>query len=101
MFNKFKSTLRQKSDPAPLPSAAESSSDNKGEKESKSARRERALKEREAQVRGAQSKVEEDIGRSRRTLGKEEAEREFGTVLTDAIRDPLVRHSRFASGTLA
>ncbi|KAF8595141.1 hypothetical protein BDV93DRAFT_611572, partial [Ceratobasidium sp. AG-I] len=90
MFNKFKSTFQRKSHSPPPATNTEPLHETKNEKESKSARRERALKEREAQVRGAQSKVEKDIGRSRRTLGKEEAEREFGTVLTDAIRDPLV-----------
>lgn len=89
LFNKFKTTVEQKLDPEPT---IEQEPGNKGEKEkeSKAARRERALKEREAQVRAAQSNVERDIERSRGKLGREEAELEFGTVLTDAIRDPLV-----------
>ncbi|KAB5591583.1 Transcription elongation regulator 1 [Ceratobasidium theobromae] len=89
LFNKFKTTVEQKLDPEPT---IEQEPGNKGEKEkeSKAARRERALKEREAQVRAAQSNVERDIGRSRGKLGREEAELEFGTVLTDAIRDPLM-----------
>ncbi|KAJ1306464.1 hypothetical protein OPQ81_007467 [Rhizoctonia solani] len=89
LFNKFKSSLER--EPVPEAESSETNDANKGEKEkeSKTARRERALKEREAQVRAVQSNVERDIGRSRGKLGREEAELEFGTVLTDAIRDPL------------
>ncbi|KAG8738178.1 hypothetical protein FRC10_007171, partial [Ceratobasidium sp. 414] len=90
LFNKFKASLEQKLAPAPTSRERGSEHKTENEKESKSARRERALKERESQVRAAQSQVEQDIGRSRGKLGREEAEREFGTVLTDAIRDPLV-----------
>jgi hypothetical protein len=89
LFNKFKSTIEQKAEPEPE-APEESAGKGEKEKESKAARRERALKEREAQVRAVQNTVERDIGRSRGKLGREEAELEFGTVLTDAIRDPLV-----------
>ncbi|KAH7326818.1 hypothetical protein B0J17DRAFT_741198 [Rhizoctonia solani] len=89
LFNKFKSSLERES--VPEVESSETNAETKGEKEkeSKAARRERALKEREAQVREVQSNVERDIGRSRGKLGREEADLEFGTVLTDAIRDPL------------
>ncbi|QRW02452.1 transcription elongation regulator 1 [Ceratobasidium sp. AG-Ba] len=90
LFNKFKSTLSHTSAPVTTPDQADKTDKTGTEKESKSARRERALKERESQVRAAQTQVERDIGQSKGRLGKEEAEREFGTVLTDAIRDPLV-----------
>jgi hypothetical protein len=90
LFNKFMSTLEQKSSPALAPDDPADKNPTPTEKESKSARRERALKERETQVRVAKNHVERDIGRSRGKLGREEAEREFSTVLTDAVRDPLV-----------
>ncbi|KAG9093775.1 hypothetical protein FRC06_011378 [Ceratobasidium sp. 370] len=91
LFNKFKSTtLEQISTYAPTSKESEPENQTENEKESKSSRRERALKERESQVRAVQSRVEQDIGRSRGKLGREEAEREFGTMLTDAIRDPLL-----------
>ncbi|KAG9125486.1 hypothetical protein FRC07_007417 [Ceratobasidium sp. 392] len=90
LFDKFKPTLDQK--PLSTSKTGEPGPDSKieTEKESKSARRERALKGRESQVRAAQTQVERDIGRSKGKLGREEAERDFGTVLTDAIRDPLI-----------
>ncbi|KEP47419.1 WW domain protein [Rhizoctonia solani 123E] len=89
LFNKFKSSVEQ--DPMPQPESSVVNSEDKSEKEkeSKAVRRERALKEREAQVRVVQSNVERDIDRSRGKLGREEAELEYGTVLTDAVRDPL------------
>ncbi|KAG8792255.1 hypothetical protein FRC12_006638 [Ceratobasidium sp. 428] len=90
LFNKFKSTLEQKSGFASPFKEPGSDTKPEAEKESKSARRERALKERESQVRAAQSHVRQDINQSKGKLGREEAEREFGTVLTDAIRDPLI-----------
>ncbi|KAF8739019.1 FF domain, partial [Rhizoctonia solani] len=88
LFNKFKSSAKYESSKS---EPAEANPESKGEKEreSKAARRERALKEREAQVRAVQSNVERDINQSRGKLGREEAELELGTVLTDAIRDPL------------
>ncbi|KAF9247032.1 Hsp90 protein-domain-containing protein [Melanogaster broomeanus] len=48
----------------------------------------RALKEREEKVRAQRGRTEAEIGRSRQGLSKEEGEREFCTLLTDAIRDP-------------
>ncbi|KAI6119360.1 Hsp90 protein-domain-containing protein [Pisolithus croceorrhizus] len=51
-------------------------------------RKQRALKEREEKVRVERGRVEAEIGRSRVDLNKEESEREFRTLLTDAIRDP-------------
>lgn len=93
LFNKFKDTFSQKSALATDSNDHNEPEQAETEKRSKSAKRERALKERESQVRAAHSQVEREIGRSRGRLGREEAEREFGTVLTDAIRDPLVSHS--------
>ncbi|CAE6499679.1 unnamed protein product [Rhizoctonia solani] len=88
LFNKFKSTVERVSISETEGPGADTGNKVEKEKESKTARRERALKEREAQVRVVQSNVERDIGRSRGKLGREEAELEFGTVLTDAVRDP-------------
>lgn len=51
-------------------------------------RKQRAIKEREEKVRVERGRVEAEIGRSRVDLNKEEGEREFRTLLTDAIRDP-------------
>ncbi|KAH0839764.1 Hsp90 protein-domain-containing protein [Lanmaoa asiatica] len=50
--------------------------------------KERALKEREEQVRAQRGRTEAEIGRSRLGLTKEEGERIFRMLLTDAIRDP-------------
>lgn len=38
--------------------------------------------------------------RARGNLGKEEAEREFGQLLVDAVRDPQVRFSLFSPSPL-
>ncbi|KAN0097613.1 Hsp90 domain containing protein [Tylopilus felleus] len=51
-------------------------------------KRQRALKEREERVRVQRGRTEAEIGRSRSGLTKEEGERVFRTLLTDAIRDP-------------
>ncbi|KAF8138301.1 Hsp90 protein-domain-containing protein [Boletus edulis] len=51
-------------------------------------KRDRALKEREEQVRAQRGRTEAEIGKSRWGLTKEEGERVFRTLLTDAIRDP-------------
>ncbi|KAF9462633.1 hypothetical protein BDZ94DRAFT_1298435 [Collybia nuda] len=49
---------------------------------------ERAVKERENKVKAELQQVELDIGRSRRDIHKEEGERDFKSLLTDAVRDP-------------
>ncbi|KAF9221952.1 HSP90-domain-containing protein [Gyrodon lividus] len=51
-------------------------------------KKERALREREEKVRVQRDRTEAEIGWSRLGLSKEEGEREFRTLLTDAIRDP-------------
>ncbi|KAF8559124.1 HSP90-domain-containing protein [Imleria badia] len=51
-------------------------------------KRERALNEREERVRAQRGRTEAEIGRSRLGLTKEEGERVFRMLLTDAIRDP-------------
>ncbi|KAF5388027.1 hypothetical protein D9615_000399 [Tricholomella constricta] len=51
-------------------------------------KKERAVKEREVKVRLERDRVEVDIGRSRNNVNREEGERVFKGMLTDAIRDP-------------
>lgn len=51
----------------------------------KKERAEASLKEREEKVRAQQGKVQMDIGRSRGLVGREEAEREFGSLLIDKV----------------
>ncbi|KAG2077431.1 HSP90-domain-containing protein [Suillus decipiens] len=51
-------------------------------------KKEQALKEREQKVRADRSRMDAEIGRSKMGLNLEEGEREFRTLLTDAIRDP-------------
>ncbi|KAJ3930013.1 MAG: Hsp90 protein-domain-containing protein [Lentinula lateritia] len=58
--------------------------------ESKKEKKERAVKEREEKVRLEREKVEANTRKSRMELNKEEGEREFNTLLLDAIRDPQI-----------
>ncbi|KAG1770099.1 Hsp90 protein-domain-containing protein [Suillus occidentalis] len=51
-------------------------------------KKEQALKEREQKVRADRSRTDAEIGRSKMGLNLEEGEREFRTLLTDAVRDP-------------
>ncbi|KAG2056445.1 HSP90-domain-containing protein [Suillus hirtellus] len=51
-------------------------------------KKEQALKEREQKVRADRSRMDAEIGRSKMGLNLEEGEREFRTLLTDAVRDP-------------
>ncbi|KAF5331523.1 hypothetical protein D9611_007685 [Ephemerocybe angulata] len=74
--------LPQKADPVQPGTAPE--------RETREARRERALREREQKVKVEQSKVNTDIEKSRTGMNQEEGERLFKTMLVDAIRDPQV-----------
>ncbi|KAG2141685.1 Hsp90 protein-domain-containing protein [Suillus bovinus] len=51
-------------------------------------KKEQALKEREQKVRADRTRMDAEIGRSKMGLNLEEGEREFRTLLTDAVRDP-------------
>ncbi|KAH7929430.1 HSP90-domain-containing protein [Leucogyrophana mollusca] len=53
-------------------------------------KKERAIKEREGRVKAERGRLEAEIDRSRTGLDKEEGEREFRTLLTDAVRDPQI-----------
>ena len=46
-----------------------------------------SLREREEQIRAQQRKVGLDVQRSRGLVGREEAEREFGTLLVDKVHE--------------
>ncbi|KAK0468346.1 Hsp90 protein-domain-containing protein, partial [Desarmillaria tabescens] len=60
------------------------------ESERRRLRKEKAVKEREEKVRIERGIVEANIGRSRNELNKEEGQRDFKTLLTDAIREPQI-----------
>ncbi|KAL0579544.1 hypothetical protein V5O48_002473 [Marasmius crinis-equi] len=88
LFNTF---LKAKSGVSTRPSEeTESAKTDKQQntKEDKAERKKRALQEREAKVRAERDNLEASIGRSKMDLNKEEGERDFRTLLTDAIRDP-------------
>ncbi|KAF8076367.1 hypothetical protein FPV67DRAFT_1471462 [Lyophyllum atratum] len=53
-------------------------------------KKERAVKEREQMVRLERDRLEADIGRSRNEVNREEGQRDFRSMLTDAIRDPQI-----------
>ncbi|KAI0702847.1 hypothetical protein BC835DRAFT_1426595 [Cytidiella melzeri] len=53
-------------------------------------RKERAVKEREDKIQAERNKLNAEIDKSRSGLNKGEAESEFRTMLTDAVRDPQV-----------
>ncbi|KZT41872.1 hypothetical protein SISSUDRAFT_981034 [Sistotremastrum suecicum HHB10207 ss-3] len=55
----------------------------------KKERRERAVKERESQVLAEKQLLDNQIDRSRTGLSREENEREFLSLLVDAVREPL------------
>ncbi|KAF5393835.1 hypothetical protein D9757_000038 [Collybiopsis confluens] len=58
--------------------------------ESRNEKKERAVKDREEKVRLERERVEVKTKKSRMVLDKEEGEREFNSLLTDAIREPQV-----------
>ncbi|KXN90242.1 Endoplasmin [Leucoagaricus sp. SymC.cos] len=55
---------------------------------SKDERKERAVRERERKVKAELSRVELNIERSRTGINQEEGERDYRSMLVDAIRDP-------------
>ncbi|BGP47585.1 hypothetical protein JCM10450v2_003448 [Rhodotorula kratochvilovae] len=76
-----------------LPPASSSSSSSKPAptKEDKAARAAASLREREERVRAEKARAERSANVARGNLGKEEAEREFGQLLVDAVRDHKAR----------
>ncbi|KZO90091.1 hypothetical protein CALVIDRAFT_542992 [Calocera viscosa TUFC12733] len=77
LFNNYLASLRA---PAPAPAAGE-------KHESKLERQQRALRERESHVREGLRRAEREAEASRSLLGAEEGEREFGSLLVDAVRE--------------
>ncbi|GAA6063682.1 hypothetical protein JCM10212_003349 [Sporobolomyces blumeae] len=73
--------------PAPNPTSASSTTS----KEDRAARAAASLKEREERVRMEKMRSERSANQARGHLGKEEAEREFGQLLIDAVRDHNAR----------
>ncbi|KAE9410486.1 HSP90-domain-containing protein [Gymnopus androsaceus JB14] len=68
----------------------EQRTDELAKSESKKEKKERAVKEREEKVRFERERLEANTMKSRMELNKEEGEREFNNLLTDAIRDPQI-----------
>ncbi|KAG6854796.1 hypothetical protein C0991_001223 [Blastosporella zonata] len=62
--------------------------DEEEREKSREEKKERAVKDREQKVRVERDRLEADIGRSRSDVTREEGERDFKSMLTDAIRDP-------------
>lgn len=98
LFNKHVSAFASGSSSAP------SGSTNSGKpapsKEDKAARAAASLREREERVRQEKMRAERNTNLARGNLGKEEAEREFGQLLVDAVRDHKVR-SELLTGRIA
>ncbi|GAA5968989.1 hypothetical protein JCM11641_000802 [Rhodosporidiobolus odoratus] len=91
LFGKHLSSLASGSRPPPPSASAASSTKPQPTKEDKAARAAASLKEREEKVRMDKMKQDRDAQRARGNLGKEEAEREFGQLLVDAVRDHKAR----------
>ncbi|KAK4055973.1 hypothetical protein OIO90_002966 [Microbotryomycetes sp. JL221] len=108
LFNKYAATL---GDDATQASSAAASSSKGITKEERAARAQASLREREAQVRAEKERAAKSAGVARHILGREEGEREFGTLLVDTVRDHearwedvvkvLSRDSRFADSPLS
>ncbi|KAJ8482248.1 hypothetical protein ONZ45_g15022 [Pleurotus djamor] len=91
LFNTYLKAGKWKDSSSPsLPSEQQSSktAEDADTETRKKERKERAVKEREQKVKAERGRVEAEIDRSRKGLSKEEGEREFMSLLTDAIREP-------------
>ncbi|BGP07531.1 hypothetical protein JCM10049v2_003369 [Rhodotorula toruloides] len=95
LFNKHVSALASGSSSAP--SGSTSSGKPAPSKEDKAARAAASLREREERVRQEKMRAERNTNLARGNLGKEEAEREFGQLLVDAVRDHIARFDDLAS----
>lgn len=84
LFNKYVTGLSQ-DDSAPDGAGAAHAKDDRA------ARAAASLKEREAQVRAQKERVSRSADVAKGALGREEGEREFGSMLVDLIRDHEVR----------
>lgn len=101
LFTKHLASLDSSSRLAPTASTSSSSATNPKPaittKEDRAARAAASLREREEQVRLEKSKSERSANQARGHLGKEEAEREFGQLLIDAVRDHTARFEDVSS----
>ncbi|KAF8631941.1 hypothetical protein AX15_002109 [Amanita polypyramis BW_CC] len=89
LFNTFlKGRLKHAPEQAARAEKSLPKSDTHNEEDEKRKRREQALKERVEKVKAERSRLDANIERSKQGMGKEEGERLFRTLLTDAIRDP-------------
>lgn len=82
LFNKYITTLGE-AEPESTETAAERKIRERKE------RQQASLREREASVREQQAKMSEEVDKSRKDAGREEGERMFSSLLTDAIRDAI------------
>lgn len=82
LFNKYLTTLED-APPESMETAAERKIRERKEKQKAS------LREREQAVRDQQAKVSDDVVKSRKDAGREEGERLYSSLLTDAIRDAI------------
>ncbi|KAG5636611.1 hypothetical protein H0H81_007408 [Sphagnurus paluster] len=53
-------------------------------------KKERAIQDRQQKVQQERERLEVDIGKSRNDVSREQGERDYKTMLTDAIRDPQI-----------
>jgi transcription elongation regulator 1 len=88
LFTKFLESGHKPSEPSPAPPASDTSTPEPAQKHlDKAARQAASLREREEKARRDRERIERMAGRSRMEAGREEAEREFRTLLIDAVRD--------------
>ncbi|CEQ43132.1 SPOSA6832_05033 [Sporobolomyces salmonicolor] len=91
LFTKHLASLSSSSSSRPSTSAAAPSTKPAPLKEDKAARAAASLRDREERVRAEKQRAERSTNFARGQLGKEEAEREFGQLLIDAVRDHAAR----------
>lgn len=86
LFNRYQSNLGASAALTPVDEAEKKAKEKK-------ARAEASLREREQQVKQKQQQMERDLHRSKQGANREEAEREFGSLLVQAIREHNVSWS--------
>ncbi|KAJ9112177.1 hypothetical protein QFC20_002358 [Naganishia adeliensis] len=86
LFNRYQSNLGASAALTPEDEAEKKAKEKK-------ARAEASLREREQQVKQKQQQMERDLHRSKQGANREEAEREFGSLLVQAIREHNVSWS--------
>ncbi|GAA5873908.1 hypothetical protein JCM1840_000224 [Sporobolomyces johnsonii] len=96
LFTKHLASLSSSASSRPSASPAAPSTKPAPSKEDKAARAAASLREREERVRAEKQRAERSTNLARGQLGKEEAEREFGQLLIDAVRDHTARFEDLA-----